>query len=334
MKLCFVLDRPELGGGVKVVFQLAAMAQALGHQVEVHGIGPMPGWAREYFAGRYLDRELEPAGTGFDLAMGTYYTTLDYAEQLGAGQVVHFCQGYEGDFEHLAAAKAQIEAVYARPHRLLTVNPDLGRRLARQFGKAWRFVPPPADGLFHPAADKPPRPVPRIAIPGNFEVLWKGVRTCLDAVVELRRRGVACEVVRYSLLPRSELECSILADSQFVYAASPAELSADLRSCDLLLQGSTRAEGFGLPAMEAALSGVPVVCTDLAAMRMLGIPRENRVPPGDSRRMADAAGRLLANRAAWRRAGELAGQRVRSRFGPGAVSVRLAAALLWAAGEA
>ncbi len=330
MIICFVLGQPELGGGVKVVFQLAALAQSLGHSVEVHGIGPMPEWARTYYPGIYRNRRDTLSPRHFDLAIATYYTTVDVAEQLDASRVVHFCQGYEGDFEHLASQRQYIESVYQRSHCLFTVNPYLGKRLARDFHKSWCFVPPPVDPVFRPAIRFKPHHEAIIAISGNFEVIWKGVETCLKAVNHLRHAGHNLRVMRYSLLPQSDREITLLPDSQFIHAAAPEVVAAGLRQCDLLLQGSTGTEGFGLPAMEAALSGVPVVCTDLPAMRLLGIPAQYRVPVGDDRRMAKAAQQLLTSTASWKRTRIQNLGRVRARFSSAAIARRLQQALLWA----
>ena len=45
MKITYILDRPELGGGVKVVFQHAQLLLAQGYQVTVLGRGAKPDWA-------------------------------------------------------------------------------------------------------------------------------------------------------------------------------------------------------------------------------------------------------------------------------------------------
>jgi glycosyltransferase involved in cell wall biosynthesis len=43
----------------------------------------------------------------------------------------------------------------------------------------------------------------------------------------------------------------------------------------------SRDEGFGLPVLEAMATGVPVVCSDLAALREIAGGLATLVPPGD-----------------------------------------------------
>ena len=43
MKITYILDRPELGGGVKVAFQHAELLRQLGHEVCVMAKGAKPG---------------------------------------------------------------------------------------------------------------------------------------------------------------------------------------------------------------------------------------------------------------------------------------------------
>ena len=55
----------------------------------------------------------------------------------------------------------------------------------------------------------------------------------------------------------------------------------------------SRAEGFGLPPLEAMASGVPTVATDTSALAENLEGAAELVPVGDARRLADALGRVL-----------------------------------------
>ena len=91
MHLTDVLDRPELCGGVKVVFQHAQLLHARGHRVTILGAGERPTWIR--FDGDYVDWQSgPPALRPQDLVIATYWTTVDVAEGLDRGPVAHFCQ--------------------------------------------------------------------------------------------------------------------------------------------------------------------------------------------------------------------------------------------------
>lgn len=328
MRICFVLDRPELGGGVKVVFQLAGILHGMGHEVDVVGGGVRPGWSERWFSGGYRDLSAEPASDGeYDFAIGTYYTTLQRAVEMGARHTVHFCQGFEGDLEHLADQRQSIEAAYSLPLPIITVNPALGRRLAAMFGKRWRFVPPPIDDAFRPRVRWRPQRVPLIAIPGVFEAPVKGVRQCLEAVGLLCSGGWDVRTVRFSTLPLSDEECALHRPDYYFHGISSESMARELRACDLLLFGSLPGEGFGLPVLEAAASGVPVVGNDLPALRLIGVEADQRIESGSAAAMAGAAADLLREPQRWRatRGGLL--RRVRARFAVESVGRRLVAAL-------
>jgi glycosyltransferase involved in cell wall biosynthesis len=80
-----------------------------------------------------------------------------------------------------------------------------------------------------------------------------------------------------------------------------------IRCADLLLLPST-AESFGLVALEAMASGVPVVGSRAGGLVEVVTDGESGVlePPGEVERMAERAIELLENRATWRRYSEQA----------------------------
>lgn len=331
MNLCFILANPELGGGVKVVFQLAHLATSLGHAVEVHALGPRPGWTQAYRC-HYRNREEgSHEHRPYDLMFATYYTTIPAAERMNARAVVHFCQGYEGDLAHLAGEHSTIAAAYARPHAVMTVNPALGRRLQREFGKQWHFVPPPLDPNFAPPHALlswfRPKRRPRILIPGVFEAEVKGVKHALACANRLRASGMRAHTIRVSTLPVSDEERAIHQADEFHHAVAPERVADLLRRCDLLLLGSGPGEGFGLPALEAAASGVPTVAFDLPAMRLAGLEKSCRVPHGDVNAMTGVARNLLTDRQQWHHVRQIQMARAQRRFSVTACARRLNKAL-------
>src|SRR5437588_88367 len=100
MRICYVAPHLELGGGGKVIFQHARLLAARGHEVVVTGGGARPEWAPQDVTYHDYDPG-PPALPSQDLVIATYWTTLALARGLDAGPVAHFCQGYEGNLEHL-----------------------------------------------------------------------------------------------------------------------------------------------------------------------------------------------------------------------------------------
>lgn len=332
MRVTYVLPHPELNGGNKVALQHAALLAAAGHQTTVVADGPRPGWSA--FAGAWRDRS---TGTvtlpAQDLVIGTYWETLPVARDLAAGPLAHFCQGYEGGLEHLRPRWPAVDEVYSWPLPTLVVSPHLAGLLRERFGRESREAPPPLDPRFGPQPRWRPRRRPWVAIPGIFESPVKDVPTALAAVLELRRQGFACRVLRLSALPLSAAEREVLTPDRYLCGVPPAAVAAALRRCDLLLQPSLPGEGFGLPLLEAMVCGVPAVASRIPSAEALAAGAAVFVPPGDSAAFAAEAAALLREPARWREA-RRRGRRAAARYHPRRVGPLLEAAVGWAAGVA
>ena len=335
MRVAYVLGRPELGGGPKVVFLHAGLLRQRGDEVTVLGEGPEPDWIDlDRLGVRYVDTTAGPPWLpSQDLVIATWWTTLPAARSLGLGPLAHFCQGYEGDLAHLRPALAEIEAVYAWKVPALTVSPHLVGFLHERFGREARVAPPSLDPLFRPAWRLGPRSSrPWIAVPGIFEAEVKDVPTALRAVRRLREVGIAARVLRFSILPLSAAERSLLPPERYLQSVPPRVVARALRRCDLLFLPSRPGEGFGLPLLEAFASGVPAVASRIPSTVAISEMAEGAaalMPAGDARAFAEAARALLAVPQVWRRAREL-GFRAAREFRPEAVAPHLYTAVDWA----
>ncbi len=332
MRITYVLPFPELNGGNKVIFQHVRMLQELGHDLTVLAEGPKPDWIPIDAAWEDYSASL-PRARDTDLAVATYWTTIPLARRLEIGPLAHFCQGYEGGLEHLAPQLAEIEGAYSLKLPTMTVSPHLGDLLRSRFGRESVVVPPPLDPLFRPAFRLRPRREPWIAIPGIFAAEVKGVPVALEAVRLLRERGIACRVLRFSILPLSEEERRLLAPDRYLCGVHPREIAAALRECDLLFLPSRAEEGFGLPLLEAMAARVPAVASRIPSTTLLADGAVVLVSPGNAAAFAGAAGELLTRPRAWRQA-RRRGARAASRYRPEAVAPLLDAAVRWARARA
>jgi glycosyltransferase involved in cell wall biosynthesis len=314
VRITYVLPFPELNGGNKVIFQHVRLLQELGHELTILAGGPKPEWIRIDAA--YVDTmATAPRVPAQDLVVATYWTTIEQARQLALGPLAHFCQGYEGGLIHLAPRLSQIEAVYSLKLPTLTVSPHLGELLSARFGRESCVVPPLLDPLFRPAARLRPRRSPWVAVPGIFAAEVKDVPTALQAVHRLRERGFSCRVLRFSVLPLDEEQKRMLDPDLFLTGVPPAEIARALRRCDLLFLPSRDQEGFGLPLLEAMVSKVPAVASQIPSVVHIGEGAVKLVPAGDAQAFAAAAEELLSDASLWRRArrrGYRASRRFRS----------------------
>ncbi len=330
MRVSYLLARPDLGGGTKVVLEHAALLAARGHAVAVLGDGPLP--ALYAFAGRYVDLERQPPPAGQDLVVVTFWTTLARARALGLGPLAHFCQGFEGEIPHFAVDRAAIEAAYAERLPTLAVTPRLAELVGRRFGRAARVVPPAVDPALAPRIRLAPRRRPWVALFGVFEAEVKGIRAGLAAFAPLAARGA--RLLRVSVFPLSAAEASLRAPDRYLESVPPAVAARALGDCDLLLFPVGVEEGFGLPLLEAMALGVPAVASRTPGLEFLaGGDGARLVPPGDAAAFAAAAIELLGSSRAWR-AQRRAGRRAARRFAPERIGAELEAALAWAAREA
>ncbi|HEV7506112.1 MAG TPA: glycosyltransferase family 4 protein [Thermoanaerobaculia bacterium] len=328
MRISYVLPRPELGGGNKVIFQHARLLQEHGDEVTVLCEGPKPDWTDIDTA--YVDTTAgAPNLPEQDLVIATFWTTLTVARRLALGPLAHFCQGYEGGLVHLRPVLREIEAVYAWKLPTLTVSPHLGELLRERFGRESRVAPPPLDPLFRPAWRLGPRSRPWIAVPGIFEAEVKGIRTALEAVRRLRAGGIPCRLLRFSTLPLSAEERTLLEPDRYLCGVPPGTIAQALRGCDLLLLPSRSEEGFGLPLLEAMASKVPAVASRIPPAAHMAGGAVPLVPVGEAEAFAEAARNLLSSRSAWRTAREK-GYEASRKFLPEAVAPKLVEGVRWA----
>ena len=71
---------------------------------------------------RSFSREDVPSA---DITVATYWTTIEPALALDTTQIVHYCQGFEGNYTHNRDQHSDIEAAYSHPLPALVVAPHL-----------------------------------------------------------------------------------------------------------------------------------------------------------------------------------------------------------------
>ncbi|MEO1088321.1 MAG: glycosyltransferase family 4 protein, partial [Acidobacteriota bacterium] len=262
-----MLEAAPLFGGVKVVLHQANVLVDRGHHVTVVCPQERPDWyplKAHWHQTTGLDPHEIPSA---DVIVATFWTTLSRARAARAGEVVHFCQGFEGDLEHNTAEHPAILEAYASPVPAMTVSPHLAAMISRRFGRLAQVVPQPLEPWWRPRRRWAPRRPARVLATGPWEIYLKGVPIAAEAVRSLRARGVACRWIRLSQWPLCEEERGVLEPDEFHHHLPPEHVPALIRSCDLLLAPSWPVEGFGLPVLEAMACGVPSVVSDIPSFR-------------------------------------------------------------------
>jgi glycosyltransferase involved in cell wall biosynthesis len=251
-RIVFVVPTCEMNGGIKQCLLGARVLAKHGFHVEVQ----CPALTdRQMMLGMYID-PVQPRN--FDLAVATWYETVATAMQ-SAPRVVHFCQGYEGWFDHLAAELPAIERAYASVATKICISPHLANFVSTTFRSESMVVAPLVDPLFKPRWLRgAPRPPYRILLTGLFEAELKGIAFALEAL-RLAAERLPLKAVRISQLPLSAPESALGIPTEYHCNIPPDRVAALTRSCDLALFPSSPIDGFGLPALESIAAGVPVI---------------------------------------------------------------------------
>jgi len=325
-----------MSGGVRVVFDQVRALRARGHEVKIRAQSGDHKWYPYPVDIDYMsDLAENPGNLELDVAIGTFWTTVESAMRLPAKLVVHLCQGCEFDCREFSQFKKDIEAVYAHTIPKLTVGEWLCERIWSRFGK--ELFPVVCIGqivntdMYRPSGwlkyfrNLFNHGFARILIVGMYECSFKGIPIALDAVEQIRREGFQLHLVRVSPLPLSNEERAHTIIDTYHERISPLKIAEVYREADIFLAPSGIAEGFGLPFAEAIASGLPAVATRIPSFLSLSQPHDYAyfVPEGDVPAMAKGLRRLLTDRRLRRRLSRRGTQVVQDRFSGTAVAKKL-----------
>lgn len=333
MNIAFILDRPELCGGVKVVFQYAELLHREDHSVSVLAKGAKPSWCS--YRGQYYDLTIERPVQRFDLVVTTFWTTVAVAEELALGPIVHYCQGFEGFEPYSKEHWPNIEHTYQKRYPAWCVSNFLQEFLDQRFQKPAFVLPPPLDSIFcidlnsNTCFRSIVPESPNILVSGIFEASVKGIEIALNIAKQLSERNLMFNLTRLSLIEQSDDERQLYEADAFIQSIPPHEVAKLLTKTDLVLFTSRKEEGFGLTMLEAMASGVPIVMTDIPSARELV---KNRLPLfalNDTKAMTNHAYDLLTDESL-RSTHINTGLKIANEFSESAMYPRLVSAIEWA----
>ncbi len=295
MRIAYLLPSRMISGGGKVVLQQAEELARRGHEVTVVGPEPAPSWfalrRARYEHAAFADSEALPAA---EVAVATFWTTIEPALARARGAVVHLCQGIETDSAFYAPLKDAVDAAYRLAPRKIVVSPHLreflrerGFREVTDVGQTFE-----AEEFRVERRDFSRRP-PRVLLPGIFQIDIKGVPEALAALGSLRRSGGELRIVRVSPEPVTAEERSLKLVDEYHQALPPPKMPRLLAGVDLFLGPNHPVEGFDLPTLEALAAGLPAALSDTPAHRNTAGDSAVFFPARDVAAMAAAVRRLL-----------------------------------------
>jgi glycosyltransferase involved in cell wall biosynthesis len=320
---------PALSGGMMMVILIVDALRELGHDAHVIADDAPPAWAPIEVPWQVAEDPVSRLGSADAVLTG--FAGVEPALAAGAEVVGHLCVGYE---PHLwPHATEKLERVYRLPTVKLVIAPHLRRTLRREAGVESVVVGPPIDlRPFEPGPSS--AGAPRVLSVGSdpegafAPVPFKGIATVLEIAAAAREGGHALELVR--LMPRYDGLAEDAAVDEFHVGIEPAAVPAIYRSCDIYLGGSTAAEGFGMPAVEAAAAGLAGVLPAIPSFSEIeGLDQAALFyAPGDREEALAQLTRVLED-AELRGRLAAAGPRLglAERYAPRGVAERIAAAL-------
>ena len=295
LRIAYLLEDTGQGGGVRVVLAQADELVARGHRVRIVTKGGRPAWRGSHAEWVPVSEFHHYDASGDDFVIGTFWTTVPAALELGQTRAVHLCQGYEGAFSHYREIRGQIESVYQLPLPKIVVARSLVE-VCRKFTADVTCIGQIVEGEFFrtrtPAEGHPPR----LLLTGPAQADLKGVRDGYAAVEYAVAAGAELALVRVSPWPPDSGEPLVHVD-EFHVGLTTAEMTRLMHSCDLFLAPNHEEEGFGLPAAEAMAAGIPVVLTAIPSYLSFDDRHDYAVfrPPHDPKALGEALLEVLGD---------------------------------------
>ena len=305
MKIAYLLESTGLCGGVKVVFNHVDALMKLGHEAFVLSHDKYPEWfdkevpfKRIKKNGRFNIEVLK----GFSIIVGTSPLHLvqiynDFKAHGLEGKIVHFIQGYEGDYKEGQSFMNLIKRAYSLSVPKITISDNLSARLVNHYPDQ-KFISC-GQGLEHNFFYNIKDPAclselefDTVFLIGSFDISIKRIKAGLEAYKIASERRSGLKLVRISTADTKRQEEKIVGRiDEFYLNLTPKEVGELFRNRHgILLSPSSSGEGFGLPPVEAMACGIPVVLTDIPSYQNFGHLRDYArfVPVDDVEKMADA----------------------------------------------
>ncbi len=289
MKITFVLPFVTLAGGIRVVAIYADRLKKRGHEVfvistpsqqltlrqKIKTLLKDKRWPTQNHGASYFDdidiehkvlESYRPITNDdvpdADVVIATWWETAEWVNTFdkSKGLKFYFVQGHEV-FQNQSIER--IKSTYRLPLKKITISKWLMNIMDEEYGdKEVSLVPNSVDYDFF---NSPPRgKQSNLTVGFMYSPLpFKGCDIIIEALKRARKNIPNLKILAFgSKRPAPELPLPTF--TEFYYRPKQEKIREIYSSCDLWLFGS-RAEGFGLPILEAMACRTPVIATPAGA---------------------------------------------------------------------
>ena len=319
MRITFILPHASLAGGIRVVAIYADRLQKRGHKVTVVSLPRSPFLLKHKLKtlitkGRWPQREKEPShfdGLNIDhrvlnkcrpvtnedvpdadVVVATWWETAEWVDKMqpSKGKKIYFVQGHEV-FDYLPMGR--VRATYRLPIRQVTVSQWLVDILTQEYGAQDTYlVPNSVDFDFFNASQRCRQERPTVGFMYS-PVPFKGSNLSVAALLQVQQIVPNLRILAFGSRQPSE-GLPLPEGTEFFCRPSQGKIREIYSSCDFWLF-SSRAEGFGLPILEAMACRTPVIATRAgAAPELVGKGGGILLDDWSVEGMSDAVAKALA----------------------------------------
>ncbi|MCE7699524.1 MAG: glycosyltransferase family 4 protein [Methanobacterium paludis] len=291
MKITFLLHVTEIGGGVRVVFEYANRLTERGHDVTIvyplidkksiksklnsvinmtKYISPFHNHYPKWFD---LKAKLLPVPTfkekyipDADIIVATWWETAYYVSsyEKNKGKKFYLIQHYET----WGGPPDKVKKTYTMGLHNIVISSWIKEKLENLGADIDAII---LNGVnfndFYPDKKMKKDDELRVLMPYRVEK-WKGISDGVKAFKLVKEKFNNIKLVTFGPKP---LEGELPEDVEFHVYPTGNELRKLYNSCDIFLFPS-HCEGFGLPPMEAMACELPVVSTDVGAIKDIALP--------------------------------------------------------------
>jgi glycosyltransferase involved in cell wall biosynthesis len=295
-EIIYLLASNEPCGGVKIVFEHANRLKSRGYNVSIWcNVNVPTSWFDLIVPIHFFKDYTEIPQT--DIAIGTYFSTLDVLQKIKAKIKIHLCQGYEVliyDQQNDSTIISTIENCYRKIKDKIVVSKYLKTLIDEKFQVDCAHIPNGIDQHVFSLKNHKRNAIPRILIVGNYDLEFKGVKIALEAATEFSKIS-RCLITRLASNKSKHDEVYEFHDMSKMTQANIARLYA---LCDVVINAPYEVEGFSLPPLEAMASGTPVITTACGGVSDYVTHGQNAlvVPPKNSTAILHALKLLIQNK--------------------------------------